>query len=155
MRAPTIAPPAAAPAMRAAPCPPQMLPEQLDAAAPPKPAPPPAPTASPMNVLLLRRAFALTETRVTCCRSMDRGPLPGLKVRGVPVTFSNLPPTALDCAVATRTSVPAGRAWTRLQSAGGWAAEVAAATRSTTSALCTFRILVESIRFARSPPLVH
>ena len=91
MRAPRIAPPAAPPAITAAPCPPQMLPEQPDATAPPMAAPPPAPTASPIQMLLLRRAFVLTDTRVTCCRSMDCGPLPGLTVREVSVTLSNLP----------------------------------------------------------------
>src|SRR6516164_3235597 len=77
-RAPIRAPPAVPPTTRAAPCPAQMLPEQLDAAAPPIAAPPPAPTACPIKILLLRRAWALAEICLTFCRSMDCKPPPGV-----------------------------------------------------------------------------
>jgi hypothetical protein len=45
---------------------------------------------SPINVLRLRRDFDRTETRVTCCRSIDCA----FRVNEVSVTLSNLPVTA-------------------------------------------------------------
>src|ERR1700690_1005325 len=125
MRAPKRAPPAVATAIMAPPWPPQIEPEQPDAAAPPSATPPPAPIASPINVLRWRRALVLIDTRLTCCRSIDCGPLPGLTVSEVSVTLSNLPLTAFDPAMAIRTSVPEETASTLAQLvAGDWAAEV-------------------------------
>jgi hypothetical protein len=151
MSAPRTAPPAVPPVTRAAPCPPQMPWEQSDAAAPPRAAPPPAPTASPIHMLLLRRAFVLTDKRMMLCRSIVRAPVPGLTTREAPVTLSNLPRTASDFGRATRISVPGARAWTLLQPAGDCAAEVATATRKAVNT----RTILRSLAASNSGSCIH
>jgi hypothetical protein len=90
MNVPSTAPAPIALKATAPPCPPQMSLEHAAARTPPKIAPPAAPTESPIKVLRLRRAFDLTETRVTCCGSIDRA----FTVNELSVTLSNLPVTA-------------------------------------------------------------
>ena len=87
-------------------------------------------------MLRWRSALVLTDTRLTCCRCTDCGPLPGLTVCEVSLTLSNLPLTALHLTIAIRTSVPEEMAPTLAQVvAGDWAAEVVAVRSSSVSAM--------------------